>query len=76
MDTTGTNEALPSVSSSSDTSSSSYELVVPNGVVNSSNGECTILVQIDPKDAKNFDFDGVIGAIGRLEADHSNNQSK
>lgn len=36
---------------------------------NLSNGECTVLVQIDPEDASTLDFTGATGAIGRLEAD-------
>lgn len=43
-------------------------ILFPTGF-NQSNGECTVLVQIDPNDSSTLDFTGATGAIGRLEAD-------
>ena len=34
-------------------------------------GPCTVMIQIDPEDATTLDFEGVSGAIGRLEC-HNN----
>lgn len=44
-----------------------YDIVLPPNLVNASNGECTVLVQIDPDDV--LDFTGAVGAVGRMEAD-------
>ena len=45
----------------------SYDIVLPSNLGN--NGECTVLVQIDPEDAVGLDFVGAVGAIGRMETD-------
>jgi len=42
-------------------------IILPNALNN--NGECTVLVQIDPADSSTLDFVGATGAIGRIEAD-------
>ena len=44
-------------------------ILLPNALRNQ--GECTLLVQIDPKDSSTLDFEGATGAIGRIEADPS-----
>lgn len=55
----------------------SIDVVLPQSILSlgSSGGsapsDCTVLVQIDPKDAMStLDFHGASGAIGRFEADH------
>jgi hypothetical protein len=42
-----------------------YDVVIPPNF--GSNGEYTLLVQIDPEDSASLDFTGAVGAIGRLE---------
>jgi hypothetical protein len=46
----------------------SFDIILPHQL--GSNGECTILVQIDPQDSAALDFTGATGAIGRLETDN------
>lgn len=43
--------------------------ILPPASVYQTNGECTVLVQIDPEDSSTLDFTGATGAIGRMEAD-------
>lgn len=45
----------------------SFDIVLPTSLGTKS-GDCTILVQIEPKDAALLELDGANGAIGRLEA--------
>lgn len=57
-------------STNSGGSEEGMKVVLPNSLFSNNNsGECTILVQIDPKDCSTLDFAGATGAIGRLEAD-------
>jgi hypothetical protein len=47
----------------------SMDVVVPTALLaESTGGECSLLVQIDPQDATRLDFEGQTGAIGRFEA--------
>jgi len=56
-----------------------YDLVVPSHLLSSldgngttglsSNGECTVLVQIDPTESSELALEGATGAVGRLETD-------
>ncbi len=52
---------------SNDDAEDRLPIVLPNTL--NSNGECTIIVQIDPEDSSTLDFAGASGAIGRMEAD-------
>jgi hypothetical protein len=47
----------------------SFDVILPPLLGTNSNGECTVLVQLDPQDAVTLDYEGVSGAIGRFEAD-------
>lgn len=48
----------------------SFDIILPASYfTESSTGECSILVQIEPQDAMLLDFEGASGAIGRFEAD-------
>lgn len=53
-----------------------YDIVLPSNLINISNGECTLLVQIDPDDAVTLDFTGAMGAVGRMEADDDRGKTK
>jgi hypothetical protein len=44
----------------------SLDVILPLSL-GKSNGECTVLVQIDPEDSRNLDFEGTTGAIGRFQ---------
>jgi hypothetical protein len=47
----------------------SIDVLVPTSMLNNtSTGESSVLIQIDPRDARNLDFEGAAGAIGRFEA--------
>mmetsp|Transcript_12638 Transcript_12638/g.22963 ORF Transcript_12638/g.22963 Transcript_12638/m.22963 type:complete len:187 (-) Transcript_12638:956-1516(-) len=48
-------------------------VVLPTSLLESTNikAECSVLVQIDPKDATRLDFEGQTGAIGRLDSNNS-----
>ena len=47
------------------------DVVVPTALLGEpTGGECSLLVQIDPKDAR-LDFEGQTGAVGRLESDET-----
>jgi Tfp pilus assembly protein FimV len=46
-----------------------FDVILPPLLGTNSNGECTVLVQLDPQDAVTLDYEGVSGAIGRFEAD-------
>ena len=50
-------------------------VVLPTSLLESSSSsnkaECSVLVQIDPKDATRLDFEGQTGAIGRFDSDCS-----
>lgn len=58
-------EAPESLSSSISPSDGEVPLILPNGIT--TNGEYTILVQIDPEDT--LDFTGATGAVGRFEVE-------
>ena len=52
-----------------------YDIRMPANINNNNNnGECTILVQIDPSDAAHLDFTGAVGVIGRFEADEERSE--
>lgn len=44
-----------------------FDVVVPPSLLN--NGECTVIVQIDPEDSTALEFAGATGAVGRMETD-------
>jgi hypothetical protein len=51
----------------------SFDVVLPLNLLGndanvSSTGTCSVLIQVDPNDAKLLDFEGVTGAIGRFES--------
>lgn len=49
----------------------SYTVVLPSSWMATGNpplGECSLLIQVEPEDATRFDYEGVSGAMGRLEA--------
>lgn len=46
------------------------DVVVPSSLLNdTSGGESSVLIEIDPSHGKKLDFEGATGAIGRFEAD-------
>jgi hypothetical protein len=60
---------LPKSPEAAEPVNDSFDVILPPLLGTSSNGECTILVQLDPQDAVTLDYEGVSGAIGRFEAD-------
>jgi hypothetical protein len=51
-----------------------FTMVLPSSWMTTGNpppGECNLLIQLDPEDAKRLDYEGVSGAIGRFEAGDS-----
>ena len=65
----GVSSVLLCIMSSDEKNGDRMKIVLPNSLYNNSNGECTLLVQIDPEDSSKLDFTGAVGAIGRMEAD-------
>jgi hypothetical protein len=53
-----------------------FDIILPPNLVSNTNGECTVLVQIDPDDAAALDFTGAVGAVGRMEADDERGKAK
>lgn len=60
---------LPKSPEAAEPVNDSFDVILPPLLGTNSNGECTILVQLDPHDAATLDYEGVSGAIGRFEAD-------
>ena len=55
---------------------SSMDVVVPTALLaESTGGECSLLVQIDPQDSTRLDFEGQTGAIGRFEAEDNGGEN-
>ena len=46
-----------------------FDVHLPQIFASGNNGECSLLLQLDPDDAATLDYTGLSGAIGRLEAD-------
>ena len=46
-----------------------FDVHLPPIFASGNNGECSLLLQLDPDDAATLDYTGLSGAIGRLEAD-------
>ena len=53
-----------------------FDIILPPNLVSNTNGECTVLVQIEPDDAAALDFTGAVGAVGRMEADDERGKAK
>ena len=47
------------------------DLILPSNVGSALSGECTVMIEVDPSDAALLDYEGMSGAIGRLEADET-----
>lgn len=55
----------------------SMDVVVPLSLLGeTTGGECSLMVQVDPQDANLLDFEGQTGAIGRFESDASGGKRK
>jgi hypothetical protein len=64
-----TNEALFDVDS--------LDVIIPTSLLaEPTGGECSMLVQIDPRDAALLDFEGAQGAIGRFEAEDTGGERR
>jgi hypothetical protein len=70
---TSTQQPTP-VESAAVENDDSFDIIFPHQL--GSNGECTILVQIDPQDSAALDFTGATGAIGRLETDNEGGKKR
>ncbi|CAJ1902810.1 unnamed protein product [Cylindrotheca closterium] len=48
----------------------SFDVVLPSLLGTANAGECTLMVEVSPEDARLLDYEGMSGAIGRFEANH------
>ena len=62
-------------SDSSPAENDSFDIILPPLLGSGTNGECNVMIQVDPEDAALLDYEGISGAIGRFEADDHGGKS-